>query len=191
MKCQLKDITQINAGYPFRGKILEVQDSAVIVVQMKDASTTMGINWNECIKTELTGKKQPEWLEAKDILVAARGNHYYAVQVGRMADDIQAVAAPHFFVVRITRPDVLPEYLTWLLNQSPCQKYLEQNAEGSMSKSIRRSVLEETPIAVPPIAQQRAIAEMVQVLQQEQKIVEQILRNGEQMMSVIATNLLN
>lgn len=59
--------------------------------------------------------------------------------------------------MRINRFDVLPEYLTWLLNQSPCQKYLEQNAEGSMSKSIRRSVLEETPIAIPPLVKQKRL----------------------------------
>ena len=81
--------------------------------------------------------------------------------------------------------------MTWLLNQSPCQKYLEQNAEGSMSKSIRRSVLEETPIAIPPLVKQKAIVEMVRALNREQKIIEQLLRNGEQMMSLIANDLLN
>ncbi|AYO55952.1 restriction endonuclease subunit S [Acinetobacter baumannii] len=188
---RLKDSASISAGYPFRGKIPEVQDSSIIVVQMKDASINTGIKWDECLKTELTGKKKPEWLNPTDILVAARGNHYYAVQVGERGSNVQAIAAPHFFVVRINRFDVLPEYLTWLLNQSPCQKYLEQNAEGSMSKSIRRSVLEETPIAIPPLVKQKAIVEMVRALNREQKIIEQLLRNGEQMMSLIANDLLN
>ena len=188
---RLKDSASISAGYPFRGKIPEVQDSSIIVVQMKDASINTGIKWDECLKTELTGKKIPEWLNPTDILVAARGNHYYAVQVGERGSNVQAIAAPHFFVVRINRFDVLPEYLTWLLNQSPCQKYLEQNAEGSMSKSIRRSVLEETPIAIPPLVKQKAIVEMVRALNREQKIIEQLLRNGEQMMSLIANDLLN
>lgn len=192
VKCQLKDITQINAGYPFRGKIPEVSHSAIVVVQMKDASVRDGIQWHECLRTELLGKKQPEWLSCSDILVAARGNHYYAVQVGEVMAGVQAVAAPHFFVVRLTRYDiVLPEYLTWLLNQNPCQKYLEQNSEGSAGKSIRRSVLEQTPIAVPPIAKQKVIIEMVHALQHEQKIIEQLLVNGEQMMTAIATDLLN
>ena len=188
---RLKDSASISAGYPFRGKIPEVQDSSIIVVQMKDASINTGIKWDECLETELTGKKKPEWLNPTDILVAARGNHYYAVQVGERGSNVQAIAAPHFFVVRINRFDVLPEYLTWLLNQSPCQKYLEQNAEGSMSKSIRRSVLEETPIAIPPLVKQKAIVEMVRALNREQKIIEQLLRNGEQMMSLIANDLLN
>ncbi|MFJ0260999.1 restriction endonuclease subunit S [Acinetobacter baumannii] len=193
MQLQLKGITEINAGYPFRGKIPEVAGSSIVVVQMKDVSVVNGIDWPHCMGTELTGKKTPDWLQATDILIAARGNHYYAVQVGNrlLENDFQAVAAPHFFVVRITRPDVLPEYLTWLLNQSPCQKYLEQNSEGSVGKSIRRSVLEETPIAVPPLAKQKTIAEMVLALQQERQIVEQLLRNDEQMMTVIATDLLN
>ena len=192
VKCQLKDITQINAGYPFRGKIPEVSHSAIVAVQMKDASVRDGIQWRECLRTELLGKKQPDWLRCSDILVAARGNHYYAVQVGQVMGEIQAVAAPHFFVVRLNQSDiVLPEYLTWLLNQNPCQKYLEQNSEGSAGKSIRRSVLEDTLIAVPSIAKQKVIIEMVHALQHEQKIIEQLLLNGEQMMTAIATDLLN
>ncbi|CAB1207540.1 restriction endonuclease subunit S [Acinetobacter bouvetii] len=193
VQLQLKDITEINAGYSFRGKIPEVEGSSIVVVQMKDVSVVNGIDWSHCIGTELTGKKAPDWLQATDILVAARGNHYYAVQVGESAwvEQQQAVAAPHFFVVRIIRQDVLPEYLTWLLNQNPCQKFLEQNSEGSMAKSIRRSVLEATPIAVPPLAKQQAIIGIAKAFKQEQQLVEQLLRNGEQLMTTIATDLLS
>ena len=49
---------------------------------------------------------------------------------------------------------LLPEYLAWWLNQEPSQRYFEQNAEGSQVKSIRRSVLAETPLALPALRQQ-------------------------------------
>lgn len=190
---KLKQVATINAGYPFRGKIPEATGSSVVAVQMKDVSLTEGIRWSDCIQTELTGKREPDYLTAVDILVAARGSHNYAIQVDQALTDSgkQAVAAPHFFVVSLKKKDILPEFMVWLLNQAPAQRYFEQNAEGTLTKSIRRSVLEDTPVLVPPLAKQRAIIAMANTLREEQRLIQQLLHNGERMMSAIARDLFN
>lgn len=189
----LKHLSSINAGYPFRGKIPEAGGSGVVVVQMKDTSYRRGINWQSCIEAKLSGKREPDWLQPGDILVAARGSHNYAVQVDDtlLATAYQAVAAPHFFVVRTNKAQILPEFLAWLLNQKPCQRYFEQNAEGSQTKSIRRRVLEDTPIALPPLEKQQTIIHLADTIRKEQQLIEQLLHNGEQLLSVIANDLLN
>jgi restriction endonuclease S subunit len=188
----LADIATISSGHPFRGKIPEVGGSGSWVIQMKDASPQEGIDWAGCIQTAITGKREPDWLKEGDILVAARGSNNYAVLVDFPPDtSIKAVAAPYFYVISQLRSDVLPAYLTWLLNQTPCQRYFEQNAEGTLTKSIRRTVLECTPVAIPPLAKQQAIIALVSTLRQEQQIVEQLLRNGEGLLSSIAFDLLN
>lgn len=158
---------------------------------MKDISPSDGIRWSECVPTELTGKRRPDYLSPGDILVAARGSHNYAVLVddGLLATGKQAVAAPHFYLVRLTTDTILPEFLSWLLNQAPAQRHLNQNAEGTLTKSIRRSVLEDTPVAVPPIARQRAILAMASSLRHEQRLVRQLVDNGERMMASIARDL--
>ena len=89
------------------------------------------------------------------------------------------------------RRDVQPEYLVWLLNQRPCQRYFEQKAEGTLTKSIRRTVLEDTPITIPPLAKQQAIAGLAQTLRQKQQIFDQYLRNGERLLNAIAIDLTN
>lgn len=187
----LDDIAVIDAGYPFRGKIPETLDSNIVAVQMKDVSVQDGVDWSRCTCTNLTGKRDPDWLRPGDILIAARGSHNYAVHVDERlsSTNFQAVASPHFFIVRVTREGVLPEYLTWLLNQGPCQRYFEQTAEGSVTKSIRRSVLEQTPVAIPPLDKQHVIVRMTKTLAQERRIVEQLLSNGERLMNAIASNL--
>ncbi len=188
---KLKQIATINAGYPFRGKIPEVTDAYVAVVQMKDVSLTEGIRWSGCITTELTSKREPDYLTAGDILVAARGSHNYVVQVDQalVSPGKQAVAAPHFFVVSLKKKDILPEFMVWLLNQEPAQRYFEQNAEGTLTKSIRRSVLEEAPVVVPPLVKQRAIIAMAKTLAEEQKLIQTLIKNGERMMGSIANDL--
>jgi len=149
----LEEVAVISAGHPFRGKIPEKR-GGVHVVQMRDMSPREGIMWPQCIETELTGKKPPDRLAPGDILFAARGSNNYAALVDDHALSIKAVAAPHFFVIRPQRETLLPEYLTWFLNQAPCQRYFEREAEGTAAKSIRRSALEATPIAVPSLEKQ-------------------------------------
>ncbi|MDO9423874.1 MAG: hypothetical protein Q7T40_06755 [Methylobacter sp.] len=51
-------------------------------------------------------------------------------------------------------------------------------------------MLEDTPVAVPPLAKQQAIVRLAQTFRQEQQIVEQLLRNGERLLNTIATDLL-
>ena len=188
---KLKQIATIHAGYPFRGKIPEVPGSTVIAVQMKDVSLTEGIRWSDCLETELTGKREPDYLTTGDILVAARGSHNYAVAVDQLLASTgkQAVAAPHFFVVSLKKKAILPEFIVWLLNQAPTQRYFEQNAEGTLTKSIRRSVLDDAPVVVPPLAKQRAIISMADTLREEHKLIQKLVSNGERMMSAIAKDL--
>lgn len=190
---KLKQIATINSGHPFRGKIPECIDAPDIAVQMKDVSLSEGICWSTCVATELAGKSKPDCLAPGDILLAARGNHNYAVHVDQTLSSLgkRAVAAPHFFVVTVRQKDVLPEFLAWLLNQSSIQRYFEQNAEGTLTKSIRRSVLEDTPVVVPPLAKQQVIIAMAEVLRQEQRLIKQLVDNGERMMSAIATEILS
>lgn len=168
----------------------------MVAVQMKDVSLTEGIRWSDCLETELTGKREPSYLITGDILVAARGSHNYAVQVDQALATIgkQAVAAPHFFLVRLNsdslkRKDILPDFLVWLLNQAPAQRYFEQNAEGTLTKSIRRSVLEDAPVVVPPLEKQRAIIAMANTLGEEQRLIQKLINNSERLMSAITNDL--
>ncbi|MGL6160869.1 hypothetical protein [Microbulbifer sp.] len=188
---QLKQVATISAGYPFRGRISEVAGSGVVAVQMKDVSEAGGVNWVGCTETELAGRREPDWLRPGDILFAARGSRNYAAQVCWPVDmpEPRAVAAPHFFVIRTQANRVMPAYLAWLLNQAPCQRYFEQQAEGSLTKSIRRSLLEQTPVVLPSIARQRAIIGLADALRRERQLLEQRLRTGERLSRAIASDL--
>lgn len=190
---RLKQIATIKAGYPFRGKIPVAPDSTVLAVQMKDVSVPEGIDWSSCTPTTLTGKREPCYLAEGDILVAARGTHNYATLIDQGLAQLgrQAVAAPHFFVVSVKTPEVLPEYLEWLLNQTPLQRHFEQNSEGTLTKSIRRSVLEDAQVVIPPLSKQQTIIAMANTLREEHRIINQLIYNGERMMSAIAHELFN
>lgn len=190
MKLHLYQVATISAGYPFRGKIPEYPEGNLAVVQMKDTSSEFGVDWMSCLRSEATGKKAPDWLQTGDILVAARGNQNYAVLVDTRHAPLPAVAAPHFYVVRPQSDALIPEFLAWQLNQQPCQRYFELHAEGTLTKSIRRQVLEEALIGLPSLAEQQTILAMARTLQEERQLMQLLQHNGEQMMHAIATRLL-
>ena len=187
---QLKHLANISAGHPFRGRIPESPGSGIVAVQMKDASTPDGVNWATCVETEPTGHRD-DCLQVGDILVAARGSRNYAVLIddALTASGKQAVAAPQFFIVRATAARLLPEYLCWFLNQPPCQRYFDLNAEGTLTKAIKRNALDQIPIAVPDLARQQAIVGLAHTLRQELRLIEQLRRNGEQLQAAMANQL--
>ena len=187
----LASVCEILPGYPFRGKVPEAEGSDIRVVQIKDVSVELGIRWDGCQTTTLTGKKDPGWLRPGDVLFVAKGNRNFAVNVDHNIEQasIQAVAAPVFYLLRC-HTQLLPEYLAWWLNQEPSQRYFEQNAEGSQVKSIRRSVLAETPLALPALHQQAALAALQQNLRQQQQTLQQLISNGVQLQRRIANDFL-
>jgi len=187
----LRDFADITVGYPFRGKIPEATGTGIYAVQMKDVISGNLISWARCIETELKGKKKPVWLKMGDVLVAARGNSNYAALVGPEADEVNSVASPHFFVLSNYSPKVSPQYLQWFINQSPSQRYFQREAEGTLTKSIRRAVLENLPIAVPSIEKQEKIVQLYITMLQEQILLKQLTLNAEVLMNTIAKDLLN
>lgn len=186
---QLSDVISITQGYPFRGSIPEIPDSDIRAVQMKDISEKSYINWEACVRTQIPGKSIPDFLKPGQILFVPRGNNNYAVLVDENALKFKAVAAPHFYILQCPVQNLIPEYLVWFLNQEPAQRYFKREAEGTTTMSIRRSVLEKTPITVPGITKQKAIIKLHTSLRDEQKHARDLIRNGEVMMSIIANDL--
>lgn len=188
LKESLSELALVQAGYPFRTTVDEVPDGDVRVIQMKDVSPELGIDWSAVIRTRLAGRKQPDWIVDGDILFAAKGARFYAACVGAALPN--AVCVPAFFHLRV-RPETAldPEFLAWQINQPPCQRQLLQAAEGSSQLSIRRAVLEQLVLAVPPIAVQRRIVALAGLAVQERLALQRLIHNREQQLQAIAEDL--
>lgn len=185
---KLINAVTMSSGHPFREKILEKPGSGIYAIQMKDVSPEGGVCWDSVIETELSGKKQPDWLASGDILFVARGAYNYAVLIEEM--DKRAICAPHFYILRVTDSSLLPAFLVWQLNQRPIQKYFDSAAEGSVTKSIRRSLLEQVEISAPPLEIQRKILGLHQTMLQEKKLYAELISNADKFMHALASDLM-
>lgn len=183
-------LTEIRAGYPFRGPVESIPDGSVSVVQMRDVAVDGSVHWKDVVRTELAGRREPDWLLRGDLLLVARGNRYYAACVGQVPRT--AVCGPHLFHLQVRAGvAVLPEFLAWQINQPPLQRVLRKAAEGSSQLSIRRPELEALPIVVPSLAEQEKIVGLVRLAMHERILLTSLIKNRERELELLATALTN
>jgi len=190
MNTKLLNIADIRPGHPFRGTIIPTSHASTYAVQVRDINNYGEIETKNLITTELTGRKQPDYLKEGDILFVAKGAKHFATYVQQVPE--QTVCSPHFFIVRIQpqyTDKVLAEFINWQLNQSFSQRYFINSAEGSLYVSIRRKILEDTPITVPPLVTQQRIVSLHRAAVSEQKVLQQLIANRQQQLNVIANDL--
>lgn len=187
----LSDLADIHLGHPFRGTIAEHDHGDVNVIQVRDTDPSGEINPHSMIKTQLSTKKQPDWLQMGDLLFVAKGAKHYSVIVDHPLD--RTLCSPHFFVVRV-KPEfkavILPEFLCWQLNQRPSQRYFKASAEGSLYLSIRKQVLEEVPIKVLSLELQTQLVAMHRCSIKEQKVLQTLIENRQKQLKAIALQVL-
>lgn len=188
MQRQLGALAEFRVGFPFRGAIEPLAGGSVLVVQMKDVSATGAMDWGAVVRTELTGRKEPDWLVSGDVLFVARGNHYYAAALGAVPN--RFVCGPHLYHLRLKRGSaVLPEFLVWQINQPPIQRLLRQAAEGSNQLSIRRAELEALPISIPSLAVQERIVRLAEAAARERTLLDKLILNRERQLNALAFSL--
>lgn len=184
----LSDVAHIQSGHPFRGSVPPITGGNAYALQMRDISLDDGVAWNGLIQTQIDGRKTPEWLQPGDVVFVARGTRNFAVSLQDVPRP--AVCSQYFFLLRVKPSSgLLPDFLAWQINSAPAQRYLASNAEGSDQLSIRRGVLENLPIAVPPIDQQRLVIALSNKAIQEKKLLESLIRNRQRQLDALAREL--
>jgi hypothetical protein len=147
-----------------------------------------GVHWPRTVRTQLRGRKQPDWLLGGDLLFVARGDRFFATCISTPPEP--AVCGPHLLHLRVRpRGGIEPAFLAWQLNQPPLQRQLHAAAEGSSQLSIRVSEVAAIWIAVPPLDQQNRIVKLVFAAQREHQALARLARNREQQLAGLAAQL--
>lgn len=184
----INDLVDLTVGYPFRGAIVAVPSGSTIAVQMKDTDPEDGVSWTKATRTELPGRKRPNWLRKGDVLVVSRGSRFYAVCIDTSPQP--AVCSPQFFHLRIKAGiDVIPAFVAWQINQPPFQRQLHQAAEGSNQLSIRQPVFGALTLAIPSLAEQQQIVALANAARQERRVLRQLILNREMQLGALAEAL--
>jgi len=86
--------------------------------------------------------------------------------IGLVADlarspSLQYILAQGAYGFQVDRSRLHPAYLVWLSNYEPFRLYMKRHAVGSTQIHIRTPIFQDLEISLPPIAQQRRIAEIL------------------------------
>jgi hypothetical protein len=186
----LGDLAKVAAGHPFRGAIDTLPAGDVAVIQARDIDPEDGVRWWGVKFIERPVGRRTDDLADGDVLLATRGTRNPAIVVSGVEGPV--VCSPHFFVVR-PWPDapILPDFLAWQINQAAAQDYLQSHATGSHILNIRRDVVEQLPIVVPPLPLQDLIVEMARAARHEKSLLTSLIQNRSLQMAAIAARLLN
>lgn len=118
------------------------------------------------------GISEKHLLRDGDVLFAAKGTKNFAAVFENHNEP--SVASTSFFVIRLTDNKVLPQFLTWFLNNPTTQTLLKAQAIGTSIPSISKQVLENLEIPVPDIKTQKAIIEISKLRNREKSLKQQI-----------------
>lgn len=182
----LADIAEVRAGHTFRQKVKPAAFGGVSVVQMRDLAGDH-VDWSTVTVAELKARKEPDWLQAGDILLPSVGGRSNSVLVSHVPE--RSICTNHLFSIRPNRDRALPEYLAWLLNQPTTQRQLAAGATGGNVKLLRRTTLESVQIYLPPIEDQRLVADLVATQREERRLLEALILNREKQISAIAQKI--
>lgn len=169
MKTIIHNIAVVNSGVYATSK----PNGEVYYIQARDITEDHQLDKDLKPQLVADGKLDKHFLQAGDLLIAAKGRDHYAIEYKGYPSP--AVASTIFIVVRLKdKSKLLPSFLQWYINLPPIQKSLSGGAQGSVLPVISKTDLERMEIQIPAIEKQTIILKIDELRQQEIQLTNQI-----------------
>jgi restriction endonuclease S subunit len=168
---RLKDIADIRSGYPFRRGIEASKDGKYRIVQIKDVAGVGELDEHELVRTDIDDVRPDQLVRPGDVLFGSRGSRKHALAVRKVPEN--TVFSYQVFAIKMGHA-VVPEYLSWYINQQSAQRYIEENSMGSYVTTISKKTLGDMEIAVPPVKVQERIVGIARLFEKEKTLVGKI-----------------
>lgn len=131
----------------------------------------------------------PEYLTHEGDVVIRLTAPYTAVLITRT---LEGFVIPSSFIVVRTKTDILlPEYLVWLLNSQLSKRQIYDGAATNMLGGIKPRFFAEIDIDPLPTEQQRAIAQLRALAQQEAKLLRELVAEKEKYYDLTINKIYN
>lgn len=166
----LKELAEIISGINYKQEHIS-EKSETVLLQVKDFDKDGNLCDETCnIKT--TSVQERHLLQNNDILFAAKGSRHYSVvyknQFGK------AAATSSFFIIRNKSEKILPDYISWYINQKPAQEYFRMQGGNTFLSSVNKRQLENLIVPVPSIETQNIIIKVEALRKKELLLIHEI-----------------
>ena len=155
---QLYEIAEVRMGYNVRGRVEEVADGAVQMLQMKDLNDAVLPADAVLIRTEVGARAESAQIHAGDIIIRTRGASNKTTFIAE-EPELPTILASPLMLIRVAEGcRVNPAYLSWLLNQDSTQEMLAGvSAYGTTIPMLNKKTLETLSLEIHPEEQQEQI----------------------------------
>lgn len=181
---RLLEIADIRSGYLARTGVESKGTGSHYLLQIRDFNPQRTVVHKDTLvrfTPEALASVQP--IGDGDVVFLAKGVNNFAYAVFDLPAPI--LAASYFFVLQ-PHPQLLPAYLAWFLNQRSTRRELSRFASsGVRMPVVRRAVLENMEIPLPPPTVQESIIELDRLMLQEQDMMTELARKKRELVSAI------
>lgn len=188
MQVKLGQIADIRTGYTIREGINKISPGDRFLVQMSDFEA-LNLGVVDKVKTTNMKVRSSDWLlQEKDLLVKARGTNFTPAVVQKMFHG--AIFTHPLLRIRIDREFAVPEFIAWLLSRPNVQAQLQRLTAGTLMQMLKLEDLKALELYLPSLDRQKKVQELVQLMNQEQKILDHLTTKRKQLMSYSIEKLL-
>jgi len=178
------------SGYSFREKIDHNPEGDIGILQMKDIENNyLNFDYQNIDKVSDFQFKDKFFLNKGDIVFVSKGVNNYAIVIEQI--NFPIVASATFFIIRVNEKIIVPEFLTWYMNQKEAQNYFSEKKAGTYIPNLNKQDIMDLPLKVPPLKKQNAIAKTAMLLNKEITILEKLKTNRKELIQTQLINLIN
>lgn len=182
-KTKLLDFCSLNFG-PY---IKSVQEEGILYLQVKNFSDTGNYLNNIDTYVSPDDLRESFLLEQDDILFVSKGTKFFAYKYDNSIG--KAVASSIFYVIKLDRSIVLPEYLLCIMNHPKSLSYFYSASAGSSIPSIRKKELLDFEIPLISIEEQKNIVDFFRCHKSQMNILEELKEKKQVLFNQIVNQL--
>ena len=156
LNTRVEEVCTIQTGYTTRGRLQPATRGGQLAIQLGDFSQDGNIVPERLTRVDFEGHTEKFLVGPGDILFRSRGEKNIAVALDDRFNE-RAVAVLPIFILRPRTDVIQPEFLAWIINQTPSQRYFDRIALTTTIRMVPRASLEALEIQVPSLVLQRQI----------------------------------
>ena len=163
------EICSVHTGYTARGRLQPATHGGLLAIQLGDFPQDSNITPARLNRVEFEGQTDKFLVGQGDVLFRSRGERNIAVALDNRFTE-RAVAVLPLFVLRPITDLIQPEFLAWIINQTPSQRYFDRIALRTTIRMVSRSSVESLEIQIPSLELQRKITNLDDLAERERAL---------------------
>ena len=114
---------------------------------------------------------------------------YAAVLIDEQSSGM--LVSSHFVIIRPDREKLNPGYLHWVLNRQSTRRLIYENTSANMLNAVRPQFFSELKISLPPMVEQKKIAELQLLTRRERILQEMLMQERSNLAKVLTEKIYN